>query len=238
MSDRVRFATWNNTADAADSTFFSGFPFPQVVHDGDLSLPMEQMDQWCWRIRGWSVQVSFNANYFRNGFPIEVSRLSLSYTSGGGTDGRQRELDIIERKRPGVLEVGTGSGYKTIDAGGIVHMNSYDWASSFSIFSQYYYETSHGLFSPSFDFTLTTNIGYQVSTDNDPFPDQAGSVSIDGRSARLYGYTHTGALPNPDAWIDNVFVRMTPISYWPYAAENGTPIYDTATGAALQSPRN
>lgn len=46
------------------------------------------------------------------------------------------------------------------------------------------------------------------------------------------------AAAGPGASVTGTAIDFTPSLWWPYAARDGSPIYDTATGVALQNPAN
>jgi hypothetical protein len=60
------------------------------------------------------------------------------------------------------------------------------------------------------------------------------SGSIDGLPLTIYLEDTSGG---SDTYTFGSF-DLTPSEFWPYAAADGSPIYDTTTGAVLQDPRN
>lgn len=76
-----------------------------------------------------------------------------------------------------------------------------------------------------------------------------GQLLISANSTSAHDGTITGMIDGYDLTLYYALVApamsftlssfvLTPVEYWPYAAKNGSPIYNTTTGAELQDPRN
>lgn len=63
-------------------------------------------------------------------------------------------------------------------------------------------------------------------------PDGSFTINIDGQSTLMH-YTNPSTLTITCTQFD-----FTPSEFWPYAAVDSSPIYNTTTGAQLQDPRN
>jgi hypothetical protein len=79
------------------------------------------------------------------------------------------------------------------------------------------------LFYPSFE--INDSLGYDVSG-------QSTTHSGDWNGV----FTFQRDYNNPN--INPITFTMTPSEYWPFAAKDGSPIFDTETGEQLQDPRN
>jgi hypothetical protein len=92
--------------------------------------------------------------------------------------------------------------------------------------------SSGGAFYPQFAFL----VGIEDAADfflsvNQSAGPQIATLNYKSYSAPLYSSADNYTIANPT-------VTLTPFEYYAYAATDGSPIYNTATGAKLQDPRN
>lgn len=246
MSDRVRFLTRNDLGTPVLSSGCTGWPFPQFAGSTNpLTVSRATMHDWFWRVDTWDVAVSADIHTYRTGYPDEVTPVSFNFTTVRKI-GRLTESDLVLASGAlnSDIQTAIGSGLVDyIDAGGTPQTTAWSWLMQFQMFHQYYIEAA-GNYSPSFTcvaqfsttaFAPTIN---EVESLGGTGPDNVGSVTFDGHTATMYGFIGGTGATNPDIWVESVDIDITRNSYFPYAAQDASPIYDTTTGATLQSPLN
>jgi hypothetical protein len=81
----------------------------------------------------------------------------------------------------------------------------------------------------SVGFPIISNANEEWHPSGDPLNTIAGTLTYKGKSTNLYTYSD---------WPMSLDINLTPSEYYAYAATDGSPIYNTTTGARLQDPRN
>jgi len=219
MADRVPFATINDSVIISRSSGFNGFPFPFAsgsVASRPFAANYHDCIKWWWRVKNWTISTDLQ----------EVDNTSATWTLANGTmnpggSNAARELNLIG----GVAhEFGIGdattNGFTAAffgSTGSRIILNS----------GQYYPDiTGIGFVGPN-----TADGRVSIFLGSVPgLPEISGT--IDGYTIPIAYDATTFA---PSSFTFSTFV-MTPVEYWPYAATNGSPIYNTSTGAQLQSP--
>lgn len=226
MSDNVRFGTINDTATPANSSGFNGFPFP---YDGSgttgpgTPAPVgmdfkEAMKMW-WRIKTFS---------FSSTWSMVVAGTTYTFTSGNmsGATSRTTELDMTQAANDLRFDtIGTQ-------------------ACQFQLTTPFINTSKDeaGTIYPTFTFAINLITPSGIGTPYILFStqDTGGSIGnfnadFDGLTLTIYYYFPSGA---PDSFsVGNMLIEA--VEYWPYAAlSDGSPIYNTSTGAQLQSPTN
>lgn len=226
MSDRVRFATRNNTSFPDESSGFSGFPF-STISQGPKTSPNDYHDftlsdgiEFIWRVRKVQIDVTFIVAVDNGGFTDTTtgafSGLVDLFASNATENDIWKNFDnsaIV----PFICATVTVHGNGDPDTHGTN-------GGSFRFFNFRYYEEQLAMDfymeidGPTF-LTATTGI-------------LAGTASLIGVEVDMF-YVGVPAVGTP-----SVSIVVTKGEYWPYAAADGSPIYSTTTGAQLQSPTN
>ncbi len=231
MADRVMYAT-NEDAPSG----FSGFPF-QVKQFADviynpvfysIGLPLESADsmdsscaRWYGRVKGLAVTTDLKVTVSGTDYPFPAS----TWARADFPSTASRELDYF--RNAGVVR---GWQFAEIDpfwtsAGINLFGDSRILTSDWSTFYPFIAIAGQG---------ASTIAQFSSSDPFDPDDPQSITGTIDGKPIPIY-YT---VQDDPDISISFSNFTATFVSYWPYAATNGTPIYDEATGLELQNPLN
>lgn len=225
MSDRVRFGTTNDTVTPANSSGFNGFPFsPTVIATKSAGQWLDRTFAECikiiWRIK--KVRMIINSTWTEGTAPTRTY-YTIAYNA---------VLDFPRSAAPHVSENAIWqSPYAyfqfnspdlpvtyTLEAGG---SGSGTWPWEVSGTMKYVTDLAGFSFLVGFG----TN---RVSIDGTG--GAAGSITIFGVSFNTHGVGTT---------IDPIMTGSMEVEeYWPYAALDASPIYNTTTGAQLQSPLN
>jgi hypothetical protein len=67
------------------------------------------------------------------------------------------------------------------------------------------------------------------------------TATIDGKNITLYLWIDLSLEPFGNPGVMSVTATqfdLDPVEFWPYAAKDASPLYNTTTGAQLQSPLN
>lgn len=214
MNDRVIFGSVNDTDTPTASSGFNGFTGPKSP-TGTIGLhpfsvaALPLTEAIRWF---WRVQTwSLATDFEANGTLLDNGVMAYAST---------REMDLLTVSR---LDYAIGSGDATasllmFQAGTLYLQNATDYHPWITITGS----VSNG-FDSAFSFTTDDSGGFDGSL----------TATIAGFAIPLY-YT---ILTTPGPITATVFA-LTPASYWPYAALDGSPIYDSITGATLQNPTN
>jgi hypothetical protein len=245
MSDTVRSLTWNDTATPANSSGANGFPFPigagpgTVGTNNPVKITFQDAIKWWWRVQNWNFDSSCVLVSGGGGVP---DRSFVSGPMGPLGDNATRELGLIPN-------IGYGEGGHQWSADTTPFGGS--GSASLSFLPNWLYDDptnnvgniwpgvglNDGGGTPS---EITNDNGSAVYLDTNPenLPEAAtGSftATIDGYDVTVYYYADIA--PDSGDSFTPGSMTISPISYWPFAAlADGSPIYDTTTGAQLQSP--
>jgi hypothetical protein len=223
MSDRVPFGTNEDTATPANSSGFNGFPFPYTPggsgDDFPIAVPLADCIEIYWRIKNWNIStdiiVTDSSPTPPDTYPMQSGDMTPSASNA------TRELDLIFSIDHQFQEP---TGAWSIPFGVIPPINE-----------------SGETFYPA--IVLSASLGgpfavvsFNPSVVGFPFV-AAGSFtgSVKGLPITVYMFLNSSI---SGLSITGSFLDITPIEWWPYAAKDGSPIYDTSTGAQLQDPRN
>lgn len=236
MSDRVWFAT-NKRTPATESSFFEGFPFSPSA--GPYSpTSYEQLGSWThlkaveewWRIKKVRLQVS--AVIERGTAP---TREWTTYT--GDTTSNLRTV-LFTRERDLCKSAYTAGLWFCIPGNYIDESTSFeDGSPDYDLSGAWYsdFQTTR-MYATNREPSNGLTAGVQVSAigpiiDTDSTTTFVGTGTILGQTFNFYNGIAG------DTVLSFSFT-VTPYEYWPYAASDGTAIYNTSTGAQLQDPRN
>lgn len=230
MGDAVHWAT---TAPASlTATGWSGFPFPTPAgsdadHPVDLSVP-DDCARWWWRIKNWKVTSTWTATFGSTVASFPNGTMDNSTNAG-------RELDL---EQPSLL----ANHYfvkSNANSGVALSLFTILGAPAPCFKNGGVRSPAMALTSPSGP-TLTRLFdgGFFVQFDFNPANLLAvtGSFTgvVDGQNVTIY-YDATTSAPTSFSVGSMVFEAD---GYWPYAAADLSPIWDTVTGVQLQSERN
>lgn len=238
MSDRVIYATKNDTVTTANSSGFNGFDFPYATGptgtgtQRPLMVTVQQSKKWWSRVKTWTMASTWSC---------VISGVTYAFDNGPMTpqSPSTSELDLV---RPGTPRQNVAT--QTPPSANGIFTLALDPTFSLDDPTNLAGNVWVALGVPS-GFTTTggtlgapgsSSLGVYFACVPTAMPGgvATGSFSalLDGEAFDLYYF---------DAGTDSYSagaMEFTPTEFWPYAAMDGSPIYDTATGAQLQSPTN
>lgn len=227
MSDAVHFATRNDTMTPANSSGFNGFAYPfttgstgaGTANPLNMTFP-EAVKHW-WRVRNYAVSAVT---------PWTLTSAGITYTFSGGNlsviTGPSRELDFLNQRNQlwGETTATESAGLSFVLDPSLFFPTGYIRGAGTTLWPALIIS---GNISNPFGTSFVNFGNFQTSG--------SFNVSIDGMSFTT-GYDSTSVLPGDSFTVGDLV--FTAIEYWPYAAADGSAIYDTTTGVALQNPRN
>lgn len=234
MADRVRFLTWNDTVTPAKSSGGNGFPAPfnatAAVDVYNTQVTLADCLKWYWRVKEWKVTADLLVTG-PGGTAFIVSGQTATVVLGPAT-----ELDMIQQGNHwlhnamasgGTNPAGATHAALLLFGNGAV---SPEPAIKFDAPNHFPWLEVNAIVGTIIDgYVQFDSIQANVSP-----PDGSITAIVDGYAVTLYYQSHL----DPGTTLTGSSLVFTPVSYWPYAAADGTPIYDSATGAELQDPRN
>jgi hypothetical protein len=216
MSDRVSFATTEDTITPANSSGFNGFPIPYITGSQGAFNPYNFSFDNCikmwWRIKNWTLTTD------------------ASVTKDGVT-GSVVNGDLVPFGQP-ASEMGL------IYAANNPFLNSSDGVWALALIGNIHYDT--GTLYPSMSTDMhcdASGTGARLAVrffSPDPTLGAAtGSITgtILGQTKTIYYWT-SGA---PDSFTFSTFV-LEPVDWWPYKNTLGNPVWNTSTGAQINDP--
>lgn len=225
-------------------------PDPSVAPYFPITLSLEQAMRWTWRVKEWGVSGQFS---------FRVTRDS------DGTYG-DYTVDYAMTLKPYYLVSGgpnppVGSEpYLVVLFGVVVFVNSSSISNGFpGTPAPIFFANGMGMLDSSYP-SLVSDSGQlkpeiDLTTEVQGTPDSGGASSfsftlssvnpggattvasgllIDGIPVDLYYTTETDSCSISNFAISDL--SADPVEFWPYAAKDGSAIYDTSTGAQLQDP--
>lgn len=219
MADAVHFASTENGGPNLGSSGWNGFPTP--YNDGTkdaaqfvIIVSFDDLIKWYWRSAKWTLTTDLVLTP-TGGSPFSVA-------SGQGGLVVATELDLVQQN-------------SINSAVGNFNLRLFDTDGTGLIFTPSIAQIGTDL-KPSAEINAAIAPGassFVFSTRSDviPTPDGTLTANIDGNPIPLF-YTATGGT------LSGSQVDWTISEYHAYAASDGSPIYDTTTGAQLQDPRN
>lgn len=251
MADAVHDLT-NNDNDAPGGAWsgVNGFPWPfgtastGTGTDNPVKISFTDAVKWFRRVKNWKVTTS--------GCSLTLAGTTVSLQSGNMTAGSgfpTRELDLL---KTGPITGGDQLTWGKFDTDGSGNTSSCDIAYAGLVsFPPWVMDDISNPASdlwPGFITGAVANLSFspsgtaEVRFAYNPANLSAATggtmtITIDGYSVTLYysvilGSSAGSATFNPGA------IAFDPVEYWPYAAADTSPIYNTSTGAQLQDPRN
>lgn len=236
MSDIVRYVTRMDTSTPPTTeTGFNGFPFlwkwgnPSIDPHPEfypISMPLEEATNTSAsiarlhkRVKKWKLTTDAAAADVGGGTHV-LSSGTLTNSSFNPT----RELENIQD--PAGLHGDRSYSFTVLDNG--ISSN----AGQLLIISTGSFYVDGTDYYPNLQLTISltvTNIRFRDSTGSDPFI----TGTFDGIPVKVYYETVSGGNTFSMSQFD-----LVPVEFWPYAAADGSAIYDTTTGAVLQDPKN
>jgi len=227
MSDRVRFGTWNDTVTPASSSGFNGFILPRpdvatVSDDPKFTMTFAEVIEFVWRVKKfrwkcsvtWQIDVTPNREYYSIVYDQTLARNRTTESSLPNTF----SYDLLTNTPAVTVNVTFEDGSPP---------SSFADTLSISGSVDFALDTE--------DWTFSFDWGARVAS-TDPTPGTVvGSMSFLGGTYDLYGPTIALPTAHDIAFTASSFEV---VEYWPYAALDASPIYNTTTGAQLQSPLN
>lgn len=232
MSDNVRFLTTNDTVTPANSSGANGFPFPYGTGptgtgtQNPVKVTLPDACKWWWRVKNWALQPSTWS-------VTDDEPATYGFAAGNmmpDIDNATRELDLINTGFVHrFLLQGTGSQLSQVNLG-------VDEDFPLSIQDSDFIHVWPTL------RLITTFLGAGGAEIDFSFdPSLLGTVtghfagSIDGYAVDIYYDASNSHITS--FTVGNM--DFVPVEYWPYASlKDGSPIYNTSTGAQLQDPAN
>jgi hypothetical protein len=222
MGQRVAFATYQN--DFTGNAGFSGFPFRIVPSEfvpltqvgpgtaWPFALTLTECIEFWWRIKKIDIgTITFNETGEFSGFTI----------SGNIDSDRENEIDLVINDDKQF--------YKNF--GEIVIVNDEEYSISSAIITEEIAILKDGFFYLSFYFLVRIIEGdFQPLLTVEESDYEVGSLTYNGKTVPVFN-SYDITLLTPE-------IILTPSEYYAYAATDGSPIYNTTTGARLQDPRN
>lgn len=230
MSDNVRFLTVNDTVTPANSSGANGFPSPfgtgptGTGTQNPVKVSLSDAVKWWWRVKNWKLQPSTWS-------VTDDTPNTFTLTTGDmipGVGNATRELDLIN-PNAAAHNFGISSASSQINLFIDESVGGQIQDADFShVWPELRLPTSFlGDSGKEIDFAFDQSI---LGTVTGHF---AGS--IDGYAVDIYydaSSTHITSFT-----VGNM--DFVPVEYWPYAAlSDGSPIYNTSSGAQLQAPEN
>jgi hypothetical protein len=212
MSDTVRFLS---VASPAVSASEQGFPFGianfiSTPPDNTYGpVPLGDAIKFYWKPKNWALSIG-----------ATVDTPGGTFTAASGTmipagSNPTRELDFILNP---VIIFGGSDGNGSASFGVAKYSGDYYLVCGYSL-----------VIGDGVNALSVQTGGYQFTDNQSTF-----TGTFEGHSITLYVSTQ-GTIFSHSA----TSLALTIIEYWPYAAlKDGSPIYDTATGAELQPPTN
>lgn len=227
MSDQVRFGTYNDTVTPANSSGFTGFtrqlPTDPTAPPLSYSLSFADAIKAVWRVRKcrWICKINATTGTAPNRV---YSSVNYDVTSD---DGFTRERDLIQAV-PNVLHFSTTTPTATVN---VTYENGdppTSYTATLGINGGLAYASDTGLLYVQSIFWFGV-FAFASASPTMGFV-RVGSVDIFGNAFDLYA--------DPANNVVVTTASFEAAEYWPYAAGDGSPIYNTTTGAELQSPAN
>lgn len=233
MADAVHYLC-DNPAVPSDASGCDGFPFQLNAGSGPnypLGISIQDLAKWWYRVKNWSVTSTWTAT---------TGGVTSTFGYAIGPSGRNaiRELDLIGPTTLPQHNFGFAS-----SGNGQVNLSLFD---TFPSVAPSYAYANAGIYNPFLScnetsiqpnvFSPDNSISFSFNPDDFGLVPPTGSFTavVDGNNVTCYYLVST--VP-PDSFSVGTLI-FTPIEYWPYAAADGSPIYNTVTGAQLQDPRN
>jgi hypothetical protein len=226
MADRLRVLGQGNGLPILPDPNTGGEDYP-------LTLTKAQIIEWYWRVRFWTLTTDFKATVRATSLTLDNS---LNYTQGP-----TRERDLILLPSDKTFEA-TGTAAGPGAASGV------SGVSFFNIAPAMYRQPNSADYLPY--FLIQGTIAALESGDLSQLvfgsrpadvPGYAGTITANvyGKTLPLYYREDIVDSGTGGTWsfVHTTF-DLTPLEWWPYAAEDASPIYDTTDGSQLQSPLN
>jgi len=232
MGQRVAFATNQNDLTAPFGySGFSGFPFRVLTlgqsngvgpgTNNPFGLTLDQAIEFWWRVKKINVST---VNYPSDpeegfaGFSISGEIPSNKNTEVELTRGFPDDKQYNKDFGPFAPFPGDPGNETTLDCGVLTQ--------------EFEMVFSNDLYYPEFIFYVASDIDIDAWVSSKFYEDyyEVGTLEFQGLTTPIYGILNNALAPYE--------VEITYSEYYAYAATDGSPIYNTTTGARLQDPRN
>lgn len=235
MGDRFSFLTSENAGSPINSSGCNGFPSKflnntqhAAVVGGDyfpIEVPFLTLVKWYWRVKNWKMEVSGHATAGATTVHFPTGNLMPQFV--GAFDPPSRELDLL-----GIAPTNFNA-----------YVGSKDATNQFFLFinTDTTAPGSMWIWQPDGTELLHPSIGISggiAANDTDDPPVDPASADFSSYSSGDEITATVDGIDVPvfvtlvgDASVDSIVI--TPIEYWPYAKEDGSPLYNTTTGAML-----
>lgn len=244
MADAVHYlCATDSSMPPVTATGCTGWPFllsytsptddyPIIVPEEESTNTSASIARWFYRVKKWKISTDFTVTDSATPTP-NVYSLTSGTLPNGFVNNPTRELDTIMAMSTGNNQFREYGFPYTVNGTSFAQTGQIDIVSSLNAGpSVAPIIVSGSDFYPYLflDVTLDSiNLSF-----NDPAATDSVSGSIDGIPITIQIFDASGGL---DTYSITQF-DITPEEYWPYAAADGSPIYDTSSGAVLQNPQN
>lgn len=240
MNDRVLFLTnGTSTIPAEEASRANGFPWPPSTPGlAPITLTFQEQMEWWWRIKKWSFDCSAVLHTF-NSDGTHPKANPLSWSSDF-VRAESRELDLYIGNQvniPATSTPGLTAQYWSDPDGGFIDVSvSTDLGLLMFLHDQEFSgDDPTGDYFPYFQ--VGGGFGGRLPNPFRTAPSSAiaGTLDILGRTLDVWiDFPRF----SPDEFLSDIAITITPSEWWPFAAKDGSPIYDTTDGSQLQDPRN
>lgn len=216
MADAVHFLTYDDEATPANASRCNGFPAPFSIGTPaaiyPISVAFTKIIKWFWRVKNWRLTTDLSVD----GDVISGGAVTCSIIFGAA-----RELDLVQ---PQSLVFQAASG---------VFLFNFEFFGEAGPTPGITFSAPN--YKPSIQFTgdADTRVTFATNPTGLGTPDGTIVMLIDGEACNLYYFILFGGTV-----VTCTNFSLDPVLFWPYAAADTTPIYNTTTGAQLQDPRN
>lgn len=238
MSVRVIFGTHEDTGTPANSSGFNGFTFPFNYVVPNVEFPLgttyQNVKKWWSRVRGWTPTTDLQAS----AGPYLITFPSTEQTLTDTDESTVRFLAVRDLIFSPDINTPASPPDETSGRTDLLFTRLADQQDAIRKDSGLFYLQLK--ISGSFrivDNTGGNGVDAAWSTDAADLPGAPTGMitgTLDGVGVTVYYWSTVGG----DGAFSITTLDFLPTLFWPYAAADASPIYNTTTGAQLQDPRN
>jgi hypothetical protein len=212
MSDKVKLGVGNGLVNRPD-------PYaavPKADEKFPLQLTLGETVRWYWGVKRWELTTDFKVVWSDSAAgDTYLQTVELTGGDAGGRTGLTEDDLFFEANDQGAgyRSPAIGEYYPAIYIFGLIRNNGTPDQLKFS----------------------------SDPTDNGGSPTSSMTATIDGKNITLYLWIDLSLEPFGNPGVMSVTATqfdLDPVEFWPYAAKDASPLYNTTTGAQLQSPLN
>lgn len=248
MGDNVHFATVEDT-DTSKSSGFTGFPAPWVADitgvEGNYPnvVAFQKLIKWFWRAKRWTIATDFQ---------FTAGAVTITFDQGVTGGGNVNSVPALTTSEKQLVYQGTGAGpgtslnFTATGTGSIsaVLLVFIDLAFDPTVLKPAIFYNS-GALKPALVIDISVDVNdslgnrYKLrlcsSSDIIPAPDGSIVATVDGENVTLFYKVeiNTGITSATFTQLD-----LTITEFFPYAATDGSPVWNTTTGVQLQDENN